>query len=192
MINFLFKKAKQLAGRILNYGIYVIYQYQGVQGAGNSSLDDYEFREVKPEALESSLIETIKEQAWYGGDGSQLFACILDEQIVSVCAYWYGERYLQRNFWPLKKNEAKLVQLFTAPEARGKGIAQKLIQYSSQKMVEKGFKGLYARVWHSNYPSRKAFQNSQWDTIATVIELHPVKKLKPIRLRVGKSTRKPK
>jgi len=186
MINLLFTKIKRLTSRILNYSIFVIYKYEDTEEADNLSFDRYDFCEIGLEEIESSPIEAIKEQSWYGGNGSQVYACIIDGQIVSICAYWYGDRYLERNFWPLKNNEAKLVQLFTAPEARGKGIAQRLIQYSSQKMILRGFNRLYARVWHSNYPSRKAFEKSCWTTIATVIEVHPIKSLKPIRMKFNR------
>jgi GNAT superfamily N-acetyltransferase len=186
MIAALFKIVKRITHALFNYSIFVVYSYNCIPVEKRAVLQGRDFRLVTHEEIAKSDDDLISEQAWYGGAGSYLYACFVDGRIVSLCAYWYGDRYITRNFWPLATKEAKLVQLFTVPSMRGKGIAPELIQYSSNAMINQGFGKLFARVWHSNYPSRKAFENSNWSAISTVIEIHPIKKIKPLRLKIAR------
>jgi len=177
--------------KLLNYSIYVIYKFDDINKTNSQSGSGYDFQIISRDDLVNSTHD-ISTQAWYSGEEAIVFACIIDQKIVSICAYWYGSRYKNRNFWPLKKYEAKLVQLFTLPENRGQGIASELIRYSSEAMLEMRFTKLYSRVWHSNYPSRKAFENNKWTAIAIVFELKPFTKYRPLRFSVnlrGKKSR---
>lgn len=100
------------------------------------------------------------------------------------CWYWYNGRYKERNFWPLMKGEAKLVDIETLKEARGMGIASQLIIYSSNEMKKLNFKRLYARIWHNNTPSLRAFANAGWKPLCLVIEIYPFGKKIRFRLPV--------
>jgi RimJ/RimL family protein N-acetyltransferase len=130
-------------------------------------------------------VEVLREQAGYAGDGAVAYACLDDDRVVGLCFYWYGERYRTRNFLPLAKHEAKLVQIITDPAMRGQGVAQKLIAYSSLDMSTRGFKRLLARVWHSNTPSRKAFEHAGWTRNGWVVEIDPFRRSIPWRFRFG-------
>lgn len=141
------------------------------------------FQEMDTEALASISTTFVQEQRWYGGTETNCFAYVHEGQIVGLCFYWHGERYKTRNFWPLKTTEAKLVQIIVTPEMRGRGIASKLIEFSANEMAHKGFDRLYARIWHSNDPSMKAFEQAGWQRIAFVLELNPFRSAKPIRLQ---------
>lgn len=181
MKSLFFNYIKSFLHFILDYSIYVIYQYDLAENI-NSLNNDYEFRIISQHDLAKCDNQLISKNAWYAGEGSHTFACFKDKNIISICVYWYGERYKKnRNFWPLQNHEAKLVQLFTLPKNRGQGIASMLISYSSKMMVKQKFKNLFSRVWHSNLPSRKAFEKNNWNAIATVIEINPIKKFKPFR-----------
>ena len=106
----------------------------------------------------------------YGGYQSHGFRFVENGCVLATCWFWYGERYRERNFWPLKEGEAKLVRIETAPQARGRNIAPRLIRYASLQMAERGFRTLYARVWHSYQPSRRAFYKAGWSLDAFVVE----------------------
>ena len=186
MINSLIKTVKNIVHATLNYSVFVIYKFDGVSKSANKSQESYEIRLITREDVMNSDDALICEQGWYGGEGSYIFACIVGERIVALCVYWYGDRYLTRNFWPLKEKEAKLVQVYTLPDMRGKGLAPMLIQYSTDVMIERGFVTLFARVWHSNHSSRKAFEKSNWVAVSTVVEIQPVKRIKPFRFRINK------
>lgn len=125
----------------------------------------------------------VQDQAQYFGPGSYAYACLLDGRIAGVCIYWYGERYLKRNFWPLEAHEAKLVQIISSPEMRGRGVATALIAGSCADLLGKGFQRAYARVWHSNLPSRRAFERAGWTRKALVVEINPLRRQRPYRLR---------
>jgi len=186
MINSLIKAVKNIVHAILNYSIFVIYKCDSTSKNANKPQESYEIRLITREDIINSDDAHIYEQGWYGGEGSCIFACIVGERIVALCVYWYGDRYLTRNFWPLKEKEAKLVQVYTLPEMRGKGLAPMLIQHSTDAMIRQGFVTLFARVWHSNHSSRKAFEKSNWMAVATVLEIQPVKGIKPVKFRINK------
>jgi RimJ/RimL family protein N-acetyltransferase len=137
---------------------------------------------VEASAITGSPDPVIREQAGYSGPGSYAFACFAENRIVGICFYWFGDRYRTRNFWPLVEGEAKLVQIVSIPEARGQGIATHLIALSSQDMMRKGFGRAYARIWHSNIPSLRAFERAGWMRLALVIEANPLRRRRPIRI----------
>ena len=135
-------------------------------------------------ALNASADALIREQAGYAGEGSHAYAAFDGERIVGVCFYWFGERYRTRNFWPLKDGEAKLVQIVVHPDMRGRGTAQRLIRASSQDLEQKGFRQAYARIWHSNTPSLRAFERAGWTRIAFVFECNPFRRRQPMRIHL--------
>jgi RimJ/RimL family protein N-acetyltransferase len=153
------------------YGIYYIYT-RGIE-QGDSSIPetvDLKFVRVDQSAVESSTDESILRQVLYHGTQSLAYACVDGDRIVAVCYFWHGDRYRERNFWPLSSGEAKLVQIVTIPEMQGRGIAPRLIGYASRDMFQQGFQRLFARIWHSNLASRKAFQRAGWRQVALVVE----------------------
>lgn len=137
-------------------------------------------------ALNGSPNPLIREQAGYAGAGSHAYACFDgDHRIVAVCFYWFGQRYLERNFWPLAEGEAKLVQIIAVPQVRGRGIGAALIDFSCRDIMQKGFDRVYARIWHSNTPSLRAFEHAGWKRIALVLEINPFRQTRPMRIRLG-------
>ena len=141
----------------------------------------YDIRSVGAMDIDTSPATLIREQVWYCGPGSHAYACFADGTIVGVCFYWFGERYRSRNFWPLGNGEAKLVQIVALPEMRGRGVATQLIEESGLDMARQGFDRMYARVWHSNTPSLRAFEKAGCRQIALVIEVNPFRRARPIR-----------
>ena len=126
---------------------------------------------VDRNALEAARFPEMREQSWYAGTGAHVFAWMQDQDIVAVCAFWHGDRYAERAFWPLESKEAKLVQIVVEAAHRGQGIAPRLIAQSAARMHALGFARLYARVWHSNSPSLRAFEAARWMRIASVVEV---------------------
>lgn len=124
----------------------------------------------------------LREQAFYFGEQAQAYACRRGAQWLGLCFFWWGERYRTRNFWPLAEREAKLVQIVTAESARGQGVAPRLLAHAAQDMAARGFGPLYARIWHSNRPSIAAFERAGWTWIATIAQVHPLRRRKPLRL----------
>ena len=144
------------------------------------------FVAVDAARVESSADEIIREQTWYHGEGSRAYACLEGAKIVALCFFWHGERYHTRNFWPLKEQEAMLVQIVTLPEMRSRGIARALIAHAARDMLARGFHRLYARIWHSNMASLRAFEGAGWRLVASVIEIHPFGRKKPLRIVCGR------
>lgn len=168
-----------------DYSAYQIYTC----ASGNVSLSKPEanttFRValVDTFAINSSADPLIREQVGYAGPGSLAYACFDHDRIVGLCFYWFGDRYLKRNFWPLHDGEAKLVQIISLPDMRARGVATILIASSYRDMAQKGFSNTFARIWHSNTPSKKAFERAGWKRIALVLEINPFRQTRPIRIR---------
>lgn len=137
--------------------------------------DDLACGPVQLTQLESCVDPAIRDQAFYFGDGARAWACMdRGGRIMGLCIYWYGDRYRERNFWPLRADEAKMVEVITLPEMRGRGVAPALIAQSCESMFAHGFQRVYARVWHSNEPSLRAFSKAGWVRAATIVEVFPL------------------
>ncbi|MDP4536362.1 GNAT family N-acetyltransferase [Alkalimonas collagenimarina] len=102
--------------------------------------------------------------------------------LLGVCWIWSGEYYKKkRNFLPLKSDEAELVFLSVAKSARGEGLAKLLIQHASYYTKQNQYNKIYARIWHSNTPSIRSFQNAGWFKHSKVIQIHVKGISKPLR-----------
>jgi len=174
---------KRFARLILGeYSLYFVYR----SPSAPLPLEAAEFlvREVGSSELEGMSEEWLQDQLWYGGSQSTCYGCFEAGSLTGVCFYWYGERYAARGFWPLAEDEAKLVQILVSPEMRGRGIARALITESANGMRRKGFHRMFARIWHSNHPSRRAFDGAGWVRIALVVEVRQ-RRLRPLRLKIS-------
>lgn len=158
----------------LVFGDYAVYRIYAID-AENCALSEpgsLEFVELNtPDDLgdnaEMHNLET------YLGNEAFCFGARVGGKLAAACFFWTGQRYKQRNFWPLANNEAKLVEVRTLPHQQGQGLASRLIQRASHEMARRGFRRLFARIWHSNRPSIRAFEKAGWRYIAFVIEVAP-------------------
>jgi RimJ/RimL family protein N-acetyltransferase len=166
---------KWLARKALGeYAIYhIVTQSEKSSSVPQTALPDgCSWDAVQPGQIERSEDASIRDRAFYLGEDAYAWRCTdRSGRVVGLCVYWCGERYGHRNFWPLEAHEAKLVEVITLGEMRGRGVASALIERSSTAMFERGFHRLYARIWHSNGASLKAFSRAGWVRTATVVEL---------------------
>src|SRR5688500_11536665 len=143
-MSWLIKRIARLLFR--DYSIYRIYGYAGsgspfTSDVGTRALK-FRFEAIMEGEIRDSSDELIAQQAWYHGQGAHAYACFQDSRIVGLCFFWHGDRYAERNFWPLSEGEAKLVQLIVLPELRGRGIAKDLVKFATSDMFRRGFKHL--------------------------------------------------
>jgi RimJ/RimL family protein N-acetyltransferase len=168
------------------FGDYSIYHIYSRSKNGKSrpltNPSEFHFSPLAKSDVEGNNEEVIRDQTWYHGANTYAYGCIEGSRIVAVCYFWYGERYRERNYWPLLDDEAKLVQIVTLPEMRGRGVATRLISYAASDMFENGFNRIYARIWHSNAPSLKAFESAGWHRVASIAELYPMRRKRPLRM----------
>jgi RimJ/RimL family protein N-acetyltransferase len=168
------------------YSVYRIYTRRTADAppprSGKSAC--FTVRELTATELLASPDRLIRDQAGYLGDESYPFACFDGERIVGVCFYWFGARYKRRNFWPLAERQAKLVQVITLPEMRGREVAPTLIALSTHAMSDKGFEHNFARIWHSNTSSLRAFARAGWSYVSTVVEINPLRQRRSLRIRL--------
>ena len=185
---------KRIAHKVAgNYSIYRIYASPEADAIVRNSpvAMDSSVERTDANSLKSQPSAVIRDQAGYDGPEAEFFAYHNDGRIVGICCYWSGELYRSRNFWPLKEDEAKLVQIVVDPEFRGKGIATALIRNSCADMAQRGVRRCFARIWHSNKPSIRAFEKADWKHVATVIELAPLNLGRRLRFvfRMGRTKR---
>lgn len=178
--------AKKLTHLFLgDYSIYYVYTiaaHDSLPTLPDSSAS-FSVSAVDESIIRASPDALIQEQLGYAGVGAHAYACFDGERIVGICFYWSGDRYLKRNFWPLKAGEAKLVQIISLPDARGRGVATRLVSASCQQLLGNGYTRVYARIWHSNTPSVRAFERAGWARIALVFEINPLRRSQPLRIR---------
>ena len=167
---------------VSDYSIYSIYALDVAQvRPATTSLT---FGQLDVPQLESADTE-VKVSRGYAGKDALGFALFDEGQPVCSAWFWYGDRYRERNFWPLGECEAKLVQIITSPSARGQGLAPVLLDYCLNAMEEKGFQKLYARIWFSNTSSIRAFRKARWRRVALVITLKFRGVHKEFRINIG-------
>jgi ribosomal protein S18 acetylase RimI-like enzyme len=175
------------------YSLYRIYLSPAASPifASTASTQSRRITLVDKATIEGQASTLLKAQAGYAGDGAVAYACFEGEYMAGLCFYWYGSRYRARNFWPLNDDEAKLVQIITLDEYRGRGIAPALIAESFADLASRGFARAFARIWHSNHASLRAFEKAHWSRIAFAGDLHFRTFTQPlrVRVRVGKSRR---
>ena len=133
MKEFTKKMARMLLG---DYCAYQIYAWSSDSGSLSKpgTISTFRVKPVDEFGINSSTELLIREQVGYAGPGSRAYACFDKDRIIGVCFYWFGNRYLKRNFWPLQNDEAKLVQIISVPEMRGRGVASMLIAESCGDM----------------------------------------------------------
>jgi RimJ/RimL family protein N-acetyltransferase len=122
-----------------------------------------------------------EEDAW-------AFGAWADNRLAAVC--WFHARQTYRRhggLFDLKTDEAELIQITTAAEFRGRGVATALIQCAAWEMGSAGFRRLYAKIWHDNLASVRAFERSGWKRTARFLSLRfrHVKTPLLFRFRVG-------
>ena len=184
---------KKLARTLLgDYSAYHIYSWPAgdVPASMPGTTAAFTVRSIDESEIESSGEPLIREQAGYAGADSHAYACFDADRIVAICFYWFGDRYRKRNFWPLGDGEVKLVQIIALPDVRGRGAATLLLASSCRDILQKGFCRAYARIWHSNTPSLRAFERAGWARAALVLEINPLRRRRPIRIRVDSKWRR--
>lgn len=163
-----------------DYSLYRIYALDA-RAEAPAAQTGLQFKPVTHAQLAQCGCEALRDLAHYAVAEAHCFGAWSGETLAGACCFWHGRTYAARNFWPLRDGEAKLVQVTVDAQFRGRGVATQLLQYASHEMQEAGFHRLYARIWHSNEPSIRAFVKSGWRYIAFVVELHPFGRKKPLR-----------
>lgn len=189
MISVLRKLARALLGE---YALFRIYEspVEVSPAVTPAAPPGITLRPIDRDDVVASADEAIRVHDWYLGSGALGFGCFDGDRLVGVCFYWYGERYSLKGFWPLGVDGAKLMQVFTLPETRGRGIATMLIRHASGEVAARGFRRQYARIWHSNLPSLTAFERAGWEWVATVLQVYPFGSSQPRRLIFHRPTRR--
>ena len=137
--------------------------------------------------FDSAPDERMRKRRWYGGANAYGFG--LWEQDLLVCMCWcWDYRRRAGKVWTLEQDEAALVDIITAESHRGRGLAPIVIQFATEHLRDRGFRRVYAWVWHNHRSSMRSFEKSGWQHVALVaeVELFGWK-----HLRFARHTRRP-
>jgi GNAT superfamily N-acetyltransferase len=171
---------RQVARALL--GDYALYQVWRSQDAPPPAQPPgVQFDRVDKRTLEVAPETEFRSCAWYAGDEATAFGAFEGNRLLAVAWVWWGERYASRYSWPLPDRAAKLVHIVTVPAARGRGVATALIAHVEGRMRAAGFASLYARIWHSNEPSQRAFARAGWRRVGWYVEANPLRRPQPWR-----------
>jgi len=152
---------------VSDYAAYRIYM---LERPTSLSADSGELKPADTHALAGSQSTILTKLSDWSGPGAHGFMLCDDGQPAAVCWYWYGEQYrAKRNFWPLAQGDVKLIELGVRENARGKGLAVKIVVDSAERIFALGFRRLFARVWHSHAASYRAFERAGWRNVALVV-----------------------
>jgi hypothetical protein len=137
---------------------------------------------VDPEVVRHAPDPVLHSCADYAGEGALGYAAWAGDDLVAVEWVWFGERYRSRNFWPLDPGEAKAIQTTVSASQRGRGLATLLRRYMMSDLARRGFRRVYARIWHSHTASIASARRAGWREIAFVVGVYPFGRRRPIRL----------
>ena len=125
---------------------------------------------VMREAEDSDL----RNHAWYAGQHSKGFGLWEGGKLVCLCWIWtYNHPALPKRFARIGADEAVLVDIITATSVRGKGYAPMLLRHAETEMRKRGYRRLWAWIWHSNTPSIRSFEKENWIYSHVLIEVKP-------------------
>ena len=142
----------------------------------------YSVSQVTGAEVERARDKEMARQAGFDGRDSLGFAVFHDREIVSLGWIWHGARYREeRNFWPLGPREAKVVQSFTIPSERGRGLSALLMQHCNQELKVRGFERVYTRIWWNHHASLRSAEKLGRKHIATMLELRLFGAKRPLR-----------
>lgn len=164
---------KELARLLLGpYRCNRIYQLTDC-GSEPSLPRDIECGRVEGLPLSSVASAELRDRFCYGGADAYGYGLFSDGVLAAVCWFWGPQRFNDPMLWSLAEGEAILVDLLTALEHRGRGLAPVLIRYASWDMHRSGWKSLYTWMWYTHHASYHAFEKAGWRQIAWVLEIYP-------------------
>jgi len=143
-----------------------------------------EIRQIDdPLFLKSQDMDDDLRKSDWSGPGAVGFLANIEGEPAAVCWYWTGAAMADRNVGLLDANEAELIQITVAKRFRRRGVGRSLIAETGARMKKHGYTRLYAQIWHSNRPSKKAFRAAGWRQVGIVYRVAPVWLHKPLQLR---------
>jgi len=113
--------------------------------------------------IAGSAYEEIRRQAWQPEPDTFPFGAWSNGELAAVCWFQAGETHRRRGgLIRLADDEAELAQITTASVFRGRGVACQLIRHAVIEMSRAGYRQLYAKIWHDNVASIRAFERAGW------------------------------
>ena len=147
--------------------LYRIYQSPALDAA-SCAAKDQAIVELTEDSFESAPPFVRSLQHYLGGE-SIAVGIYVGGNLASAAVYLWGDKYHRTDgFIPIAQGQAKLEQINTDEGYRGRGLATRVILGSCHIMREQGFRRLYARVWHNNKSSGRAFEKAGWTEIGFV------------------------
>ena len=168
---------KAVVQRVLcDYSIYFIYECPmpppvtpGVPGALRiAGIDDEVLK-----SLREHPYQKIAGAAAYSGVGATGWVALDGTEIAATCWAWNRERLGDSLFFTLTGLQYALVDVVTAPDYRGRGLAPAMISFSARTLVELGMTRYRAWIWWTNTASIRAFEKVGWRRSQLIVTFRP-------------------
>lgn len=135
------------------------------------------FRRLQGTPTDRSVDPELLSRFRYAGEDSYGWGLLIGGRLAAVCWFWGPRRFRDRLLWELKPKEAILVDLRTATDCRGRGLAPLLVRHASAQMRQMGWNRLYTWTWHTHQASWRTFEKAGWGQVAWVLEVRPFGRL---------------
>jgi len=119
------------------------------------------------------LEEPLKRANWFE-PGAFGCAAWSGNQLDGVCWFWPGPLLTSRNIGTQPEDCAELIQITVARRAQGKGIGPALINFGGRRLLEAGYRRLYAQIWRTNTASMRAFEKVGWRQVGWFLQCEPL------------------
>ncbi|OOG24900.1 GNAT family N-acetyltransferase [Thioalkalivibrio denitrificans] len=142
-------------------------------------------REVSPEDLAALVSDERIYGEDYWGDEALGFGLFVNGELASLQGVWWGERYMrerQGRSWRIPDGAVKTHNLHTISAYRGRGYASLLKRYVLAELGERGFRKVYARIWHSHTNSIRVSRRAGMRLVGAYIEVCPFGKRIELRI----------
>nr|WP_231378047.1 GNAT family N-acetyltransferase [Thioalkalivibrio sp. ALE12] len=112
----------------------------------------------------------------YLGEEALGYGLFLKGRLAAVQAVWWGSRYMRERAgrsWRLSPGAAKTTSLYVLEEYRKMGYATLLKKYVLAELSGRGFRRVYARIWHSHRNSIRVSRKVGMRLVGVYVELCP-------------------
>lgn len=115
--------------------------------------------------------DEIRTTARYERPGATAVGAWVDTELAGVAWCWSGPDLADRGWGSMPPSYVEIVQCTTARQFRCRGVASALVKFATRELQASGYSHIFARIWHSHWASRRAFERAGWTRRALFVVL---------------------
>jgi len=162
------------------YDAYWVFRFE-LEERGPTVEADPDARALTAEQI-AVLPEPLQARASYAGPGAVALGIWCDGKLAAVSWAWSHSRY-EGPIWSIGPGEAFVMDLFTLPEFRGRGLGTRLMRAIARHLWELRYERAFCTVWWTHKTSVFMTERAGWRKEAVVFRIFPFGLRWPLRLR---------